>query len=245
MATLVLVHGAMHGGWCWRVVADRLTATGHRVHRPSLTGQGERSHLLTPEVGIGTHLRDLEQLFFFEAIDDAVLVLHSYAGILAGPLAERLAGKVRTLVVVGGFLARPGECLLDVQPQETRDRYLSLAREQGDGWRLPAMPRFLDQWGIRDPGLRALVTPRLTDFPLKCLTDRLTFEPAALDALRRVYIEHTDPELPSLAMSVERALGGGWEIHRIRSGHDMMLADPESTASLLDRIARGQGLEAV
>jgi hypothetical protein len=44
--TFVLVHGAWHGGWCWRRVSDLLERKGHKVFTPTLTGLGERSHLL-------------------------------------------------------------------------------------------------------------------------------------------------------------------------------------------------------
>ena len=44
--TFVLVHGAFCGGWIWRRVADRLEQDGHKVFVPTLTGLGERSHLL-------------------------------------------------------------------------------------------------------------------------------------------------------------------------------------------------------
>jgi hypothetical protein len=44
--TFVLIHGAWHGGWCWRRVSDLLEKNGHKVFAPTLTGLGERSHLL-------------------------------------------------------------------------------------------------------------------------------------------------------------------------------------------------------
>ena len=50
MATYVLVHGAWHGGWCWRAVARSLRADGHEVHAPSLTGLGDRRHLAAPDI---------------------------------------------------------------------------------------------------------------------------------------------------------------------------------------------------
>ena len=89
MATFVLVHGAMHGGWCWHDVQRRLAQRGHDVHRPTLSGQGDRRAGLTLDVGVTTHVQDLEELLWFEDLSDVHLVLHSYAGILAGPLAER------------------------------------------------------------------------------------------------------------------------------------------------------------
>ena len=52
--TFVLLHGAYHGGWCWRDVAARLRAAGHTVFTPTQTGVGERSHLLSRDIAIDT-----------------------------------------------------------------------------------------------------------------------------------------------------------------------------------------------
>ena len=52
MATFVLVHGAWHGGWCWRRVMDILTVHGHRVFAPSLTGVGDRAPLFSKDVSL-------------------------------------------------------------------------------------------------------------------------------------------------------------------------------------------------
>jgi pimeloyl-ACP methyl ester carboxylesterase len=239
VATFVLVHGAMHGGWCWRDVRRELVAAGHDVHTPTLTGQGDRRGGLTPRTGLSTHVDDLADLLWFEDLTDVHLVLHSYAGMLAGPVAARSPGRLASVVYLGAFVGLPGECLLDVEPPATAERYRRMADQHGDGWRVPADRGFLDQWGVTDPDLRARVGPRLTDFPLRCATEPAEFDPAPLDALRKVYVEHTDPPLPGLAGSVGRATRAGWELHRLACGHDMMLAAPEATASLLGAVASG------
>ena len=59
MSTYLLVHGAFHGRWCWRRVADRLVAAGHRVYTPTLTGLGERAHLLAASIDFETHICDV------------------------------------------------------------------------------------------------------------------------------------------------------------------------------------------
>ena len=223
----------MHGGWCWTKVRALLRADGHQVFTPTLTGQGDRKHLLTRDVGVGTHVEDIVNTVEFEDLHDVVLVLHSYAGVLAGPLAEHIGDRITHVVAAGAFLTDPGESLLDVEPPATAQAYLQLAEEEGDGWRLPATDRFLDQWGITDPQLRAFVAPRLTDFPLKCQTDTVEYRADALADLPRTYIEHTDPPLASLSDSVERAGSTGWEMRNISCGHDLMLADPQGTVALL------------
>ncbi len=236
MGNYVLVHGAMHGGWCWRSVRDLLARSGHRVFTPSLTGQGEHRHLLGPDVGVATHVADVADLLHYEDLNDVHLVLHSYAGVLAGPVAERAAGRIASVTFLGAFVVRPGECLLDVEPPGTADRYRALAAADGDGWYLPADASFLTQWGITDEELAAWVAPRLTAFPLRCQTDAVDFDPGPLAALPASYVRHTRPPLPSLERSADRAREHGWDVHSLPTGHDMMLEDPRATAHLLTRV---------
>jgi pimeloyl-ACP methyl ester carboxylesterase len=237
MATFVLVHGAMHGGWCWSGVQRRLAQRGHNVLRPTLTGQGERRSGMTPDVGIATHVRDLDELLWFEDLAEVHLVLHSYAGVLAGPVAERAGPRLSTVVYLGAFVTAPGESLLDVEPPVVAERYRREVREGGEGWFLPATAAFLEQWGIREAALRAWVEPRLTDFPFRCQSEATDFDPGPLEKLRKVYVRHTDPPLASLERFFDQAVAAGWETHELRCGHDMMLAAPQETADVLERIA--------
>ena len=59
MATYVLVHGGGHGGWCYQRVARLLRAEGHDVYTPTLTGLGERAHLLDEKVDLERHVADV------------------------------------------------------------------------------------------------------------------------------------------------------------------------------------------
>lgn len=237
MSTFVLVHGAMHGGWCWREVRDRLSDAGHRVFTPTLTGQGERRATLTRDVGVETHVRDIADLLWFEDLREVHLVLHSYAGILAGPVAHRADGRLASVVFLASFLADPGQSLLDVEPAAVVARYRDIVATEGDGWRLPASDAFLDQWGVTDPDLRRWAGSRLTDFPFRCQSDPVDCPADALDGIRKVYIRHTSPALDSLDPFHARARALGWETHDLRCGHDVMLAAPAETADLLDRIS--------
>ena len=239
MAAFVLVHGAMHGGWCWRDVQQRLGRRGHEVYAPTLTGQGDRRQALTPEVGIATHVTDLADLLWFTDLRDVHLVLHSYAGVLAGPVAERAPGRLASVTYLAGFVAQPGQSLADVEPPDVAARYDALAASDGDGWFVPASERFLDQWGVARPALRALIGPRLTGFPLRCVIEPAEYDPGALDAVRKVYVIHTQPPLASLRASYEHALAAGWETHEMPFGHDLMLAAPAETAARLEAIASG------
>ncbi len=239
MSTFVLVHGAMHGGWCWRGVRTHLVANGHVVHTPTLTGQGDRRHLLTPDVGIDTHVTDLLEMLWFEDLRDVILGLHSYAGVLAGPVVEQAESRVAAVAYLGAFLTRSGESLLDVEPDATAARYRELAATGGDGWRVPASSAFLAQWGVTDANDSEWVGPRLTDFPLRCCTEPTVFDDAVLTALPRSYVRHTAPPLPSLELSAQRAEADGASMYELACGHDLMIERPSETADLLQRISRG------
>ena len=107
MADIVLIHGAYHGGWCWRDVAETLRREGHRVFTPSLTGLGDRHHLVDPDVNLDTHIADIRNLIEAEELHDVVLVGHSYGGAViteAGDLPN-----VAGLVYIAAFAPDAGE----------------------------------------------------------------------------------------------------------------------------------------
>lgn len=237
METFVLVHGAMHGGWCWSDVAQNLRTAGHSVHTPTLTGQGERRHSISTETGVSTHVQDLVEHLWFEDLDNVNLVLHSYAGVLSGPVADAASDRLSSIIYLGAFLTGSGQCLLDVEPTDVAARYRELADKDGDGWRVPASDAFLEQWGITDPDAQARVGARLTDFPLLCQTEPTLFDESKLARIRQIYVQHSAPPMNSLAESILRAQKLGHELREIATGHDMMVAAPSDTAGLLMDIA--------
>ena len=98
MIDFILIHGAWHGSWCWARVRRLLAAAGHRVFTPTLTGVGERSHLLSRDVGLGTHVADVANLMIWENLRDVVLVGHSYGGVVARHVADRMPDRIRSLI---------------------------------------------------------------------------------------------------------------------------------------------------
>jgi len=84
----VLVHGAWHGGWCWKKVVPALRAAGHEVYTPTLTGLGERAHLANPAIDLATHIADVVNLLEAEELAKVVLVGHSYGGMVVTGVAE-------------------------------------------------------------------------------------------------------------------------------------------------------------
>ena len=147
-ATFVLVHGSNHGGWCWERVTPLLEAAGHSVCAPTLTGLAERADELTPEVGLSTHVSDITELIEGEDLRGVTLVGHSYAGAVIIGAAEIVRDRIARLVYLDAFLPRDRESVLDTEPPQSREAFLQIAREQGDGWRVPPQKSFLDRWGL-------------------------------------------------------------------------------------------------
>ena len=109
MATFVLVHGAIVGGWCWRWVAHGLREAGHEVHTPTMTGLGERIHLATPEVDLDTHIEDIANVLRFEDLTEVVLVGWSYGGMVVAGVADRLPERIAHVVYLDSDVPSDGD----------------------------------------------------------------------------------------------------------------------------------------
>ena len=116
MANFVLVHGAWVGGWCWRSNAQALRRAGHEVYTPTLTGLGERSHLLSPSINLDTHVTDILNVFQHEELSDVVLVGHSYGGMVVTGVADVLPDNIKSLVYLDAFVPENGQSLLSLLP---------------------------------------------------------------------------------------------------------------------------------
>jgi pimeloyl-ACP methyl ester carboxylesterase len=221
--TFVLVHGAWHGGWCWTKLTPLLRAAGHQVYTPTLTGLGERSHLLTSEVGLDTHIRDVTAVLEYEDLRDVVLVGHSYGGmVITGVAAADAARRLAHLVYLDAFLPEPGRALTDYAP---------VPPTKPDGWRVPP-PATARQFGVSDERDAAWTTARLGDQPLRAFTQPLPAATAVTSSVRRTFIQCTTARW--FAEAAERARRQGFQSRELLSaGHDAMLSQPGALARLL------------
>lgn len=240
MATFVLVHGAFIGGWAWRRVVPRLRAAGHQVLTPTLTGSGERSHLLGSQIGYEVHVEDIVNVLKYEDLEEVILVGHSYAGLVVTGVADREPGRVAKLVYLDAQIAVSGQNAMGASPDGTASKLGSLA--EGAGPRM-LPPISLDAMGIFDAADRAWVEPLISPHPMKCLEDVVTLTRAE-PGMPRVYIRCTERAslvaffgIDPLASFVEEAQKGGFQFHEIASGHHPMITHPEELALLLQAIA--------
>jgi pimeloyl-ACP methyl ester carboxylesterase len=237
MATYVLVHGAWHGGWCWRRVASRLRAAGHEVYTPTLTGVGERVHLAGRDVSLSTHVADVANVLRFEDLSEVVLVGHSYARMVVTGVVAHMPERVKDLVYLDAFLPRPGQSLHDLVAPEAAAAQREAADQEGDGWRVPP---FVSILGLTDPADLEWASPKLTPHPLATLSEKLDYStPLEDQPFSRTYILATAPPRPHFA-AIHASLEHhpAWRVEQIPTGHDIMLTRPDDlTAILLDLAA--------
>ena len=168
-ATFVLVHGAWHGGWCYARVAALLRARGHTVFTPTLTGQGERAHLLSGSINLSTHIEDVLGVFRCERLSDVVLAGHSYGGMVITGVADRIAERIKALAYLDAFIPEDGQSLFDINIPANTQRFLDSAGASG-GLSVPAPSAAYFGVNAADaPTVDALATPH----PIGCFTEKL------------------------------------------------------------------------
>jgi len=231
MTTYVLVHGAWHGGWCWRRVSDRLTAAGHRVFCPTLTGLGERSHLLSREVNLTTHIQDVVAVLESEELNEVVLVGHSYGGIVITGVAARAKARLKQLVYLDSAIVADGESWSDALPPEAVAARRKAGADSG-GVSLPLQKA--EFFGIEDAADRAWVDRRMTPQPFGPFDQKMHWGGPVGNGVPKLYVDCIEPAFPGLAGVKNRYRGKpDWAWTEIKTGHDAMVSAPEETAKLL------------
>ena len=140
MTTFVLVHGAWHGGWCYKRVARLLREAGHEVYTPTLTGLGERAHLMSRSIDLGTHIQDVVGVIRCEELSGVVLCGHSYGGMVIAGVAEQIAATIRSLVYLDAFVPESGKSVFDYLPAEQSAGMRADAEQNGEGYKVTPIP---------------------------------------------------------------------------------------------------------
>jgi pimeloyl-ACP methyl ester carboxylesterase len=238
MATFVLVHGSMHGGWCWKKVAPLLRAVGHEVYTPSLTGLGERVHLARPDIDLDTHIADIANLLAFEELTGVVLVGHSYAGSVITGVADRVPERIAHLVYLDAVVVSDGQAALDLWPPEGQATLRGRVEAEGEGWRL-LPPADLAFWGLTDVADAAWAGGKVVPQPFKTFTQpiRLAHPSALAGPKTLIACTDTPPERWRDAAVARARTEPGWRYRELPTGHDAMVTMPRETADLLLEVA--------
>ncbi len=227
---VVLVHGAWHGGWCWRDVAARLRAHGHTVFTPTLTGLGERAHLLRADTGLVTCIDDISHVVEAEELQQVVLVGHSFAGPVITGVADRMPDRLQQLIYLDALVAQHGQSALSLFSPEVQLERRRTIDAEGLRMAIPSPEKF----GVTDPQQQAWLKRRLTPHPLKAYTDTLQLTHPVGNGLPKTYIAVTDPWYPPLASLRDWIrTQPDWQWRELAAGHDAMITSPDALADML------------
>jgi pimeloyl-ACP methyl ester carboxylesterase len=228
-STFVLVHGAWHGGWCWQRVADRLRGGGHRVFTPTLTGLGERSHLLRDGIDIGTHVTDVVNVMTWERLSDVVLCGHSYGGFVISGVAEQMAAAIRSIVFLDAFVPNDGDTTQSLT-SATMQEAIRAALASGA---LGMPPRPAEFFGVNEAD-RAWVDSLCTPQPIGTFTYKIALTGAREKIARKTYIRAKSYANPGFDKALRAVQSDpSWRTYEVACGHDVMVDAPERLTELL------------
>jgi len=234
--TYVLVHGAYGGGWIWRDVAEGLRTLGHDVWTPTLTGLGERAHLLSRQVIVSTHIQDVAGLIEAEELRDVILVGHSYGGMVVTGVADRVPDCIRHIVYLDALIPEDGDTAFAILPPGLADSRRTAAREQGRGLALPVPDP--DAFPIPDGPAKDWFMRRLCPHPVGTYDSPVRLTRPAGAGRPVTYVSYTDPPLASIELSRQRARAkAGWRYLELAVPHDVEVPMPEKVVELLAGIS--------
>jgi pimeloyl-ACP methyl ester carboxylesterase len=235
LSTFILVHGAWQSSGTWDRLSPLLQKQGHEVITPTLRGLGTDESRLSADITLHQHIEDVAKEL--AALQGAArLVGHSYAGMVISGAAEAHPEKVERLVYLDAFIPEDGHCALDLLPPDIGAYFRTVARERGEGWRLPAGEGQLDLWGLKPGEARDFVRARLCDFSLRCFEEPVRLPDNRKSSLPAAFVSCVAEEYPARPFFepfATKARASGWQVHKLNTGHDCHVESPVEVASIL------------
>ena len=230
----LLIHGAWHGGWVWNEISEILRYQRYSVSTPTLTGLGEKKHLLSSKITIKTFIEDVVNHIIFEDLNNIILVGHSFAGSVISGVADRLKDRIQKLIYFDAMILIDGQKPFDITPKETVEQRIELAKKFGNNISIPAPSA--DAFGVFDIKKSLLLEEKLTPHPLSAFQSKLILKNEVGNGIPLSYIFCTKPVYKSLESSREVVRKMKWPIFELNAGHDAMLTHPKETLNLLMKI---------
>ena len=230
----LLIHGAWHGGWVWNEISEILRYQRYSVSTPTLTGLGEKKHLLSSKITIETFIEDVVNHIIFENLNNIILVGHSFAGSVISGVADRLKDRIQKLIYFDAMILIDGQKPFDITPKETVEQRIELAKKFGNNISIPAPSA--DAFGVFDIKKSLLLEEKLTPHPLSAFQSKLILKNEIGNGIPLSYIFCKKPIYKSLESSREVVRKMKWPIFELNAGHDAMLTHPKETLNLLMKI---------
>ena len=232
-SVFVLVHGGWHGGWCWQAVAKFLRQEGHEVFTPTLSGLGERSHLLTGATDVSLHVADICNVLTWEDLDNVILVGHSYGGMVISGVAEKMPDRISAIVFLDAFVPADREAMIDKIPVQIGEALRDLLAQGGVSVASPSSERF----GVSGD-LKAWVDSKLTPQPLATFFEKVEYSGGRDRITKKVFIRLADYQNAVLDIKYAEAKAReDWLTLELAAGHDVMITNPRLLARSLLAVA--------
>ena len=230
----VLVHGAWHGGWCYARVRDRLETKGHRVFTPTLTGLGERSHLMTKDINLDTHITDVVNVIKWEGLQNVVLCGHSYGGWVISGVAEQMVSAIGSIVFLDAYIPEDGESGQHAGSAFTRE---GIAKALAAGAISRPGPSATD-FGVASEEDQAWVDSKTTEQPLGVSLQPIRLTGARDRIPKKTYIWAEPYNSPNFRRYYENCEADpSWTTYKVPCGHDVMVDMPDRLAEILLEVA--------
>lgn len=224
--TYVIVHGAWGGSWAFKKVDSLLTAGDAVVYRPSLTGQGERVHLASLQVGLETHINDVVNMILYEDLTNVILIGHSYGGMVVTGVADRVPERIGKLIYLDAFVPEDGESVLSIQGA----RADGLMKMASNGFLVP-------MWVKKDQA-----PPKDVPHPVKTFTDTIHLINPLRIKIPTTYIltvaKGIDAKADDFALQAERATKKNWPVLILEADHNPQWSAPEAFVQMLEKLAK-------
>lgn len=219
----VIVHGGFGGGWAFKNVDSLLTKTGSIVYRPTLTGQGERVHLATLDIGLDTHIKDVVNTILYEELHNVILVGHSYGGMVVTGVADSIPDRISKLIYIDAIVPEDNESLRSITGGLRK-------REEVNGYVIPP-------WVPKGK-----LPPKDVPHPLKTFTDSISLKNPERLKIATSYIltvkKGADPKLDNFASQAERAKSKGWSMFQLEADHNAHKSAPVNFVKMLKKIEK-------
>lgn len=226
--TFVLIHGAWVAGWYWRRVADLLESKGHKVFSPTLTGLGERSHLLSKDINLDTHVADIVNVIIWESLNDICIVAHSYGGFPGSGALEQIGQRVNSIVWVDALKPESGQRPIDFTASALK---VLASVEKGED----SIPPIKAAPVVVNDNDSALFNSKVTAQPVGTYLQPIALSGARERVAKKTYIRALRFPNPALDTALaECKTNRNWNtIENSTSGHCIMLDEPEWLADQL------------
>jgi pimeloyl-ACP methyl ester carboxylesterase len=235
MANIVLAHGAWSAAWAWKKMRPLFAEAGHQFFAPTYTGLGARSHLSRREIDLDTHIQDVVAEIEIEDLKDVTLIGHSYGGMVATGVADRVGDRIKELIYLDAFAPNNGESLFDLLHPKAKANMLAGAEKDGDGWLLPINPAPADT----SPEDLAWTTPHRRKQPIKTFEQKLVLSGKSLPPRHYIYATKSAPG-DVFRQFAERAKQEDWKYYEIDASHNPHVTAPLMLRDLLFRIMEGK-----